>query len=209
MVPIAGQELEPEEIYELMVRAAGEDSVTVRAATTGLTSRGSDLGGFQLSHVEKPEVLLATGRDVSSNDSGEYWHPLDHDMNIPVSLVDVSEMPSADIRHYTHIILPGGNYGSLNEAFRARLDAWVRAGGVLIASESASRWVAEHDLSSATFLREREQDGEAEASEADLPDSYDDITTWDAEVRISGALFETRADVAHPLASDCGIPCLR
>ena len=154
MVPIAGQELEPDEIYDLMVRAAREDSVTVHAAVTGLTPRGSDLGGFQLSNVEKPEVLLATGRTVSSNDAGEYWHLLDHEMNIPVSLVDVSEMPRTDISRYTHIILPGGQYDSLNEAFRTRLDTWVRAGGVLIASESASHWVAEHDLSSAVFLSE-------------------------------------------------------
>ena len=202
VVPIAGQELDADEIYELMVRAAREDSVTVHAAATGITSRGSDLGGFQLSNIEKPEVLLATGRAVSSNDSGEYWHLLDHEMNIPVSLVDVSEMPRASLERYTHIILPGGQYGGLDEAFRGRLDAWVRAGGVLIASESASRWVTEHDLSSAVFLSEEEDESEAEesdASEADLPDSYEDIITWDAEVRISGALFETRADVAHPL----------
>ncbi len=202
MVPIAGQELDADAIYELMVRAAEEDSVTVHAATTGITPRGSDLGGFQLSNVEKPEILLATGRAVSSNDSGEYWHLLDHEMNIPVSLVDVSEMPRADISRYTHIILPGGQYGELDESFRTRLDSWVRAGGVLIASESASRWVAEHDLSSAVFLSEEEDDGEGEngnESETELPDSYDDITAWDAEVRIAGAVFETRADVAHPL----------
>ncbi|MEO1038652.1 MAG: M14 family metallopeptidase [Pseudomonadota bacterium] len=205
MTPIAGQDLDADEIYDLMVRAAAEDSVTVHAASTGLTSRGSDLGGFQLSNVEKPEVLLATGRAVSSNDSGEYWHLLDHEMNIPVSLVDVSEMPRADISRYTHIILPGGDYSGLNEAFRARLDAWIQAGGVLIASESASRWAAEHDLSSATFLEEEEEnaDGEgddgAEAATEDVIISYDDIDTWDAEVRISGAMFETRVDIAHPL----------
>ncbi len=203
MVPIAGQDLDADEIYDLMVRAAAEDSVTVHAASTGLTSRGSDLGGFQLSNIEKPEVLLATGRAVSSNDSGEYWHLLDHEMNIPVSLIDVSEMPRMDISRYTHIILPGGNYSGLNQAFRTRLDAWVRAGGVLIASETASRWVAEHDLSSATFLEEEDADAvggpDADAEVEDVALSYADINTWDAEVRIAGAMFETRVDVAHPL----------
>jgi hypothetical protein len=120
-------------------------------------------------------------------------------MNIPVSLVDVSEMPRADISRYTHIILPGGQYGGLDESFRARLDSWVRGGGVLIASESASRWVAEHDLSSAVFLSEEEDEEESNGDETELPDSYADITAWDAEVRIAGAVFETRADIAHPL----------
>ncbi|MEM1081904.1 MAG: M14 family metallopeptidase, partial [Pseudomonadota bacterium] len=192
VVPIAGQDLDADAIYELMVRAAREDFVTVHAATTGLTSSGSDLGGFSLSNVEKPEVLLATGRSVSSNDSGEYWYLLDHDMNIPVSMIDVSEMPNASLQRYTHIILPGGQYAGLGEAFRARLDDWVRAGGVLIASESAARWVADHDLSNATFLGEdddRDEASENDAAEPELPDGYEDIDNWDTEVRITGALF--------------------
>lgn len=201
VVPIAGQDLSPDEIYGLMVRAAREDSVTVHAATTALTTRGSDLGGFALGNVEKPEVLLATGRAVSSNDAGEYWHLLDHEMNIPVSMIDVSEMPRASLERYTHIILPGGDYSSFDEAFRARLGAWVRSGGVLIASEQASRWAAEHDLSSAEFLDEADEGGEADGEGAQIepPASYDAIDTWDAEVRIAGAVFETRADIAHPL----------
>ncbi len=203
VVPIAGQELDAEEIYELMVQAAAEDSVTVHAATTALTSTGSDLGGFSLENVEKPEVLLATGRDVSSNDAGEYWHLLDHEMHIPVSMIDVSEMPRVSLDRYTHLILPGGQYGSWDESFRERLDAWVRAGGVLIASESASRWVAEHDLSSAVFLGEEEGEGDAannEEAETASPQAYEDMDNWDSEVRITGALFETEVDISHPLA---------
>ncbi|MEE4330314.1 MAG: M14 family metallopeptidase, partial [Wenzhouxiangella sp.] len=207
VVPIVGQELDADAIHELMVRAAREDSVTVHAAISGLTSRGSDLGGFDLENIEKPEVLLATGRAVSANDAGEYWYLLDHEMNIPVSMIDVSEMPDASLTRYTHIILPGGQYSSLDEDFRERLDAWVRAGGVLIASESASRWVVEHELSDASFIGEDEDEGEADASdddgagddEVEAPEAYADIDDWDAEARISGALFETRADVTHPL----------
>ena len=216
VVPIAGQELDADAIYDLMVRAAREDFVTVHAAVTGLTPQGSDLGGFRLRNVEKPDVLLATGRAVSSNDAGEYWHLLDHEMNIPVSMIDVSEMPRASLERYTHIILPGGQYASLDEAFRERLDAWVRAGGVLIASESASRWVAEHDLSSAVMLDDEDEGGEAgeaeageaDAGESDAPDAYEDIDVWDAEARISGALFETRADITHPLVFGLRDPML-
>jgi len=204
VVPIAGQELDADAIHELMVRAAREDFVTVHAAISGLTSRGSDLGGFQLSNVEKPNVLLATGRDVSSNDAGEYWHLLDHEMNIPVALIDVSEMPNVSLERYTHIILPGGQYNSLDENFRQRMDAWIRAGGALIASESASRWVAEHDLSSAEFLGEEDDEATSEEpsennAASDAPAAYEDLTDWDAEARITGALFETKADITHPL----------
>jgi hypothetical protein len=207
MVPIAGQELDVDDIHALMVRAAREDFVTVHAAVSGLTSRGSDLGGFRLSNVEKPEVLLATGRGVSANDAGEYWYLLDFEMHIPVAMIDISEMPNASLARYTHIILPGGDYDSLDETFSDKLDRWVREGGVLIASESASRWVAEHELSSAQFLGDEENAEGDEDSEANVtdsartnaPEAYEDITIWDAEARITGALFQTRADTTHPL----------
>ena len=205
VVPIAGQDLDADAIHELMVRAATDDAVTVHAATSGLTRRGSDLGGFDLSDVKKPAVLLATGRAVSPNDSGEYWYLLDHEMHVPVSMIDVSEMPRASLARYTHLILPGGQYDSLDESFRTRLDTWIRAGGILIASESASRWVVEHELASAKFLGDEEDEGEenstGEAGESEPAPAvaYADIDSWDAEVRISGALFQTEADVSHPL----------
>jgi hypothetical protein len=144
---------------------------------------------------------------VSSNDAGEYWYLLDFEMNIPVAMIDISEMPNASLDRYTHIILPGGNYGSLDEAFSESLDRWVQEGGVLIASESASRWVAEHEISSARFVGDEEEQDEgeesqasgSEANRADAPKAYEDITIWDAEARITGALFQTRADITHPL----------
>ena len=202
VVPVAGQALDADAIHALMSRAAQEDSVTVHAAVSAMTSRGSDLGGFSLSNIEKPEILLATGRDVAMYDAGELWHLLDHEQNIPVSMIDVSELGSASLDRYTHIILPNGRYGSLDESFRERLDAWVRAGGVLIATRAAARWVAEHDLTSAAYLGEEEDDeSETENSgDAEAPDAYEDIDAWDAEVSISGALFETEVDVTHPLA---------
>ncbi len=213
MVPIAGQELTADEIYDLMVIAAKQDSVTVHAAITGLTSRGSDLGGFKLDNVEKPEVLLVTGRSVSSNDAGEYWYLLDHEMNMPVSMIDLSEISKASLKRYTHIIMPGGQYTDVGEELSSRLDAWVNAGGILIGSESAARWIVAHEISSARYIdaddtdetskgtadNKDTDDDKSENAEVDLPASYEDIDDWDAEVRITGALFETKVDISHPL----------
>lgn len=199
VVTVGGQTLSADEIHAQMARAAREDSVMVHAATSALTSRGSDLGGFALSNVEKPEILMATGRDVSVGDSGEIWHLLDHEQNIPVSMIDVSELEGASLARYTHIVLPNGRYSSVSEAFRERLDAWVRAGGVLIATRGAARWVSAHDLSSATYLGEDES-GDDEDTDIEAPEAYEEIDVWDSEVSISGALFETEVDITHPLA---------
>jgi hypothetical protein len=194
VVPIAGQPLDADAIHALMVRAAREDSVTVHAATTALTPSGSDLGGFALSNVERPEVLLVTGRDIDSNGAGELWHLLDFQQAMPVSMIDTTELPRADLSRYTHILLPHGWYSSLDGDFAETLGEWVRDGGVLVGIRGGARWAINNELGSVTWLEEDGEDGPAE------PAAYETLAAWDAEVDISGALFETEIDVTHPLA---------
>jgi hypothetical protein len=178
----------------MMVRAAREDSVTVHAVTTGITSRGSDIGGFALENVERPEVLLVTGRSTSMNDTGELWHLLDHQQEMPVSMIDVSELSGADLSRYTHIILPNGRYGDLDDDFVAGLNRWVRGGGVLIGIRGGARWAVSNELSTAQWLENDSEDGDTPD-----PQAYETINAWDAEIGISGAVFEAEVDVSHPL----------
>ncbi len=194
MVAIAGQSLSADDIHALMVRAAREDSVMVHAATTAITSQGSDLGGFALSNIETPEVLLVTGRGVSMNDAGELWHLLDHEQAMPVSMIDVSSLSGAMLDRYTHIILPNGSYSGLDEDFSESLNRWVRGGGVLIGIRRGARWAVSNELANASWLEDDGEDG-------DLPDpqAYETINAWDAEIGISGAIFEAEIDITHPI----------
>jgi hypothetical protein len=168
MIELSRQPVSAEEIHALLVQAAEEDGVKVHAVTSSSTSRGSDLGGFQLSNVEQPEVLLVTGRGISMGDAGELWHLLDHDMHMPVSMIDQSELGGADLSRYTHIILPHGRLNRMGDDMPETLGAWVRDGGTLIATRGAARWVIEQELTSAAIA-------ELETPEADAarPDNYD------------------------------------
>ncbi len=198
VVPVAGQPASADVIYEHMVRAAREDSVTVHAATTALTPTGSDLGGFALENVEKPEILLVTGRGTDLYGAGELWHLLDHQQAMPVSMIDLSELPGADLSRYTHILMAHGRYSDLDEDFAEGLGEWVREGGVLVAVRGGARWAVSRELSSARWLEdEAAEDSEDAAAE---PAPYDTISAWDAEAAISGALFEADIDTTHPLA---------
>ena len=197
VVPITGQSLTADEIHALMVQAASEDSVTVHAATSALTPVGSDLGGFALSNIEKPEVLLVSGRGSDMYGAGELWHYLDHDQSIPVTMIDISEMGRVSLDRYTHILMPNGNYRALPDDFNETLNDWVRAGGVLIGIRGGARWAVSNELTSATWLGQggSDEDGDNAAE----PAAYATINAWDAEVAISGALFETELDLTHPL----------
>ena len=207
MIELRRQPVSGDDIHALLSRAAREDGVKVHAVTSASTSRGSDLGGFALSNVERPEVLLVTGRGISTGDAGEIWHLLDHDMRMPVSMIDQSELGGADLSRYTHIILPNGRFNRLPDGFAAELGRWVRNGGALIATGNASRWAIDQELTSATLA-------ELETPEADAAPAprYEDIAAWDAEMRISGAIFDTRIDTSHPLAfglTDANLPSHR
>ncbi|MEO1038194.1 MAG: M14 family zinc carboxypeptidase [Pseudomonadota bacterium] len=197
MIPVGGQELDADAIHALMERAAAEDGVTVHAAVTSSTPQGSDLGGFRLGDIERPEVLLLTGRGTSMNDAGEIWHLLDHEMEIGVSMIDLTSFANADLDRYTHIILVSGNYSTLGEAGAERLGDWAREGGVLIASRSGARFLVSNEIGAARFAEDEESD-DATAEGVEL--AYEEINQWDAEQSISGALFGVELDLTHPLA---------
>ncbi len=200
VIPVRAQaDVDAETVHDLVARAAEDDGVTIHAVSTSYTARGSDLGGFALSPVERPEVLLVTGRGIDMYDAGELWHLLDHEMAMPVSMIDLSELADADLDRYTHILMPNGRYGAFGGEFAGKLNGWINGGGVLIASTSAARWAVENDVASAKIANEDDaSEGEEEAEPVE-PRAYDTIDAWDAEQSISGAIFAGRLDVTHPL----------
>lgn len=199
LVPVVRQSLSPQEIHALMVTAADADGVTVHAASTSYTATGSDLGGFATADIETPEILLVTGDAVSAYDAGEMWHLLDHEMEIPVSMIDADNLDRADLSRYTHILLPGGSYGPMAETLKETLDSWIREGGVLVATREGAIFAAENELADAELVdtaapeENGEEDGRVE------PRAYEDIENWDVEHTISGALFAADLDITHPL----------
>jgi hypothetical protein len=192
VIQVNQQGVDPDTVHALVQRTA-EDGVTVHAAITGATRQGSDLGGFALSTVQRPEILLLTGRGQDVNAVGEVWHLFDHELNMPVSMIDISEFSRADLSRYTHIILANGGYGGLGETDATRLGDWTRAGGVLIGIQGGANFAVRNNLTSATYA-----DASGESAGADAL-AYATMSRWDTEEGISGAIFATDVDRSHPL----------
>lgn len=192
VIQVNQQGVDPDAVHALVQRTA-DDGVTVHAAITGATRQGSDLGGFALSTVQRPEILLLTGRGQDVNAVGEVWHLFDHELNMPVSMIDISEFSRADLSRYTHIILANGGYGGLGEADATRLGDWTRAGGVLIGIQGGANFAVRNNLTSATYA-----DASGESAGADAL-AYATMSRWDTEEGISGAIFATDVDRSHPL----------
>ncbi|MEM1036054.1 MAG: M14 family zinc carboxypeptidase [Pseudomonadota bacterium] len=212
MVPVRRQDMTPDEIYELIVRAVEEDGVTVHAALTSRTLQGSDLGGFQAAALTKPKVLLLTGRTggragVSDNDAGEVWHYLDKMLHIPVTLIDVTDVRASHFADHTHVIAVGGSYGGVSDTVVTALKSWIRSGGVFIGTQQGAEWAVAKGFSDVEMLgvereSEDEKDDKAKEDEDDGPPepvAYEDKRDYDREERISGAVFAGVIDPTHPL----------
>jgi len=192
VIQVRQQGVDPETVHALVQRAAG-DGVTVHAAITGTSGQGSYLGGFGVNTVRRPEILLLTGRGQDVNATGELWHLFDHELEMPVSMIDISEFSAANLSRYTHIILANGSYGGLGESDAERLGEWTRAGGVLIGIQGGAGFAVRNNLTSASYA---EREGDSERADAL---AYETISRWDTEEGVSGAIFATDVDLSHPL----------
>ncbi|MGF1456246.1 MAG: M14 family zinc carboxypeptidase [Alphaproteobacteria bacterium] len=211
IVPVAQDALGEDDLHALMVQIAKEDGITVHAATTSVTPKGSDLGGFEVAALTMPKVLLVTGRGTSQYDVGELWFLLDQHINMPVTMVDIADLGRTDLDDYTHIVMAGGRYGAVRADAIA---AWVRRGGTLVATQSAAEWAVAQGVMDVSMLgvessEEGEDKGAAvdDASE-DTGDSEDDKPkrlpyaqkrSYEASRLVSGAIFKGDLDITHPV----------
>ncbi|MFN3596976.1 MAG: M14 family zinc carboxypeptidase [Rubricoccaceae bacterium] len=179
-----------EAVHDAVAEAAREDGLEAFALATGLSVSGPDLGTPGLTVLEVPRVALAAGPGTGANAVGEVWHLLAERVGMPVSLVDLNRLAEADLGRYTTIVFAGRPVG-LSEAALDRLRAWVRGGGVLVATEAGTAWAASAGLVSLT-AREAPRDSSALA--------YADVAAARGAQGIGGAAFAVELDATHPLA---------
>jgi len=199
-IPLVGQDVSNDRIYELVAEAAREDGVSAHAVTSGSTPGNTpDLGdsrGFR--SVDQPNVLVLFDDGLASYDAGEVWHQLDQRMHIPVTLRRKDEIGGLDWSRYTHLVIVGGGNTNLSENATERVRQWVREeGGVIIASRQAALMAQEVFLG----VEPDEEEDETEEVDDETPDrrNYTDLSLDDAEHIIGGALFEGDIDPSHPI----------
>ncbi|MFZ5609744.1 MAG: M14 family metallopeptidase [Pseudomonadota bacterium] len=180
-------------LMPLLAQIAREDGVNIHAAVSGLTPAGPDLGGTSQHSFYLPRVMMLTGDDFSVYDAGEMWYLFDKVMAIPLAMRDRADFASLPLHRYTHLILPDGRPRLGDDAVDA-LKAWVRAGGVLIATQRAALWAAEKGFSQTKPLAPP-----AQAEGAPMRLDYGDKAEREAIARIAGAVFMSELDITHPL----------
>ena len=117
-----------------------------------LTASGPHLGSDQFIQVARGRVAMVMGGPVRPSAYGSPWYLFERRFGLPFTALSWDRLAATDLRGYQVLILPDGGYpqpGSDPLAARTleHLEAWTRAGGVLITMRGASAWLAGEDVS--------------------------------------------------------------
>jgi hypothetical protein len=181
--------------FERLGKAQQQVGLSITALTSGLTTKGQDLGSNGFVPVTKPNVLLVAGPDVNSTEAGEVWFNLEKLAGISPSLIEPQRLGRVDLSRYTHIILPDGSYNSLQQKEQQQLNQWAKKGGVLWGHKGGAAFLVRAGLLKAKAWTSA--DMAMLISDQQL--SYADKESLAGQRRIAGAIYQTELDLSHPL----------
>ncbi len=193
LVSIGNQKKKENQITRLLQAHYTQYSGKAYAIQTGLTSEGIDLGSPSFKLLKMPKAALIVGEGVYAYEAGEVWHLLDQRLGMPLTLLDIKDISSTDLQKYNVLIMVGGNYGMLS---KERIRAWVSSGGTLIAQKGGSKWLVDNAVSS---FRIKSSINDVPVNSDHQHHHYNSISKKKGAQVIGGAIFETTADLSHPL----------
>jgi len=188
MVPVVGQKLTPQELYEHLNSLGSATGVQITGVSTGLT-QGIDLGSNDFDPVRPQKVAVLVGNGVRSYDAGEIWHLFDQRYNMRITKLDVASLGRVDLREYTDIIIPSYS-GSFSKRATENLKDFVQSGGSLIGFRNTVRWMKREGLIDLNFI------SDSLVAKNIRFDQKGDF--FGAQVT-GGAIFEAKIDSSHPV----------
>lgn len=170
---------------------ARKDGITIYHMDSSWTSQtpGMDAGSGSFAAVRAPRVLLAVGDGINAYDAGEVWHLLDYRMQMATAMVDLDRISARTLAGYSHLVLPGGNYGRLGKRARDDIDQWIRGGGTLVGIRQG-----------ASFAHRALMGGKSAPGEGGMGRiPYGDKEQREGEQIIGGAIMAGDLDISHPI----------
>lgn len=158
---------------------------------------GNDIQEVSLGHplvkpLNQPKIAFFAGESVTPQNTGEVWHHLDMQLNIPATMIDVAHMSSTELQRYNTLVMPQGSYRSWTENEADIIKNWVRQGHTLIVIGQAGQWLQRNNITSLKPRKKNEADQKADFR-------YDQKTSILGARRLGGSIFKLKTDSSHPL----------
>ena len=178
--------------------------------SSGLVSRGVDLGSGRVRYLKAPKIALLTGKEISSYNFGSIWHFFEQQIKYQVSILNTSYFSKVDLNDYDVLIIPSGYYHKLLDKDQLNaLNQWVQKGGKIIAFSSAiSVFAASDDFEISVYESEDMKKEALKRSDSLRKENqlktYNDAERIAISNLISGSIFKASLDNTNPLGYGYG-----
>ncbi|TWV97962.1 M14 family metallopeptidase [Chitinophaga pinensis] len=195
----SGNEATNGQFDEQVVSLANTYKTTLDAVTTGFVEKGVDFGSEKVRFIKPVRIAVVMGEGISSLAAGEVWHFFEQQINYPLTVVDVKQLPNVNWKALDVLILPDGNYRYLSDKdFANKLRDWVNGGGKLIVMQDALAQIAGLDWG--IHQKKLDDDKDEKKDEYALLKTYANREREGVKQLIPGAIYKVQLDNTHPLA---------
>ena len=211
LILLAGRNLEKaDDMVSDLTEIAEKAQVTIESLPTGRMDTGIDLVSRYSSVVKKPKVALMVDQPFDTYTAGQLYFLFDQDTEFPITRLRPTQIQQTDVpkfgrrygygdlNDYDVLLMPGAN--NLKSVFGEKgmeaLEAWIRRGGVLIATEESANYFTKKQ-SELTTVELAQPDRDTSSLAKYLP--YSERQRYYGLKRIPGSALNAHIDTSHPL----------
>lgn len=190
IIPLSNQAMNKTELIDYILNESNERFINIRVLDSGFNTDGKSIGSPSQSILPQPEVAMIVGEGINAYEAGDTWYQLDYRYRMPITMIDKTDVPFADLSRYNMIILPDGNY-STDDNVHNKIKEWTKDGGTLLAMRKAISYLSKTDMLKLTVKKEKN------ISVADS--THTKFRNYRGSQVIGGAIVESEVDLDHPL----------
>ena len=189
---------------QTVLAAAARFGAELVPVQTGFVEKGQDFGSSGMHLITAPKVLVLSGEKTNNNEFGQVWFYFDREVHYPATIIDTEQLSSLNLSDFNTLVLPEGYFG-FNEKILKKINAWVKAGGRLIAIGRANQALAGKE-GFALKKYATEEEAKAAQSEAERialdhrKKLYKNRQRSSIADNMPGAVMRVKMDTSHPLA---------
>lgn len=184
--------------WDVVRRVCVENSTTLYPISTGFVDKGFDFGSSKVHFIKPPKVALITGEGTGSNSAGEVWFLFEHELNYPITLINLNNLSRANWNAFDVLVMPDGNYSFLADKNSAEaFHDWINKGGKVIALEGAVSQLSKLDWA---VKMKKTDDGDKKDSTYAALHRYEDRDREPLANITAGSIYKVELDNTHPLA---------
>lgn len=191
-VLVQNQQIAAGQLYDTLADLARQTGVDVYSVSTSLM-KDMDMASPAWKVLKQPKVAILVNRGMGVPDTGEIWYLLDYRFQMQPVLIESNTLKPNDLQSYNVIIAANGVPDISRECADALKD-WVAAGGTVIATGKAWKWISKEQL-----LTIKAKNDSAVNNSVSNYKPYSDKSSSSAGNSIKGVILNCHLDKTHPI----------